>query len=243
MTQYWYRVRAHNLGGDSGNATAGPTTTTGQIPADPANLVASPFTVTTTPPAVSVKLTWTDNSTNETNFRIQRATDASFTAGLTNYTVGANVTTYNDTAVSPNIHYYYRVIALNADGPSGYSNTAEVTPMNLSLTSPTSLVATASPAGKASAVSLTWTDTDTNATTFIIERALDAGFTTGVTTFSIGRLGDVTSYTDRTVMPLTTYFYQVVAFNVLGSSLPSNTATVTTNSGASFIYLPLILKH
>ena len=241
-TQYWYRVRAVTVGPVSTYATAGPVTTTGQLPADPANLVASPFTVTTTPPAVTVNLTWTDNSSNETAFRIQRATDASFTTGLTNVMVGANVTTYADTAVSPNIQYFYRVIALNADGASAPSNTAVVTPAALSLASPTNLVATASAAGQAPAVSLSWTDNDTNVTTFIIQRATNAGFTVGLTNFTIGRLGNVTSYTDRTVAPLTTYFYRVVAFNVLGSSLPSNTATVTTNSGANYLYFPLILK-
>jgi FtsP/CotA-like multicopper oxidase with cupredoxin domain len=247
-TQYWYRVRAVTVTGTGGpvsawfNAAPFPVLTTGQLPADPANLVASPFTVTTTPPSVTVNLTWTDNSDNETNFRIQRATDASFTAGLTNYTVGANVTSYNDAAVSPNIQYFYRVIALNANGASAPSNTAIVTPAALSLPSPTNLTATASAAGHAPAVSLAWTDNDTNVTTFIIQRAADAGFTVGLASFSIGRLGNVTTYTDKTVAPLTTYFYRVVAFNVLGTSLPSNTATVTTNSGANYLYFPLILK-
>ncbi len=71
-----------------------------------------------------VALTWTDNSVSETNFTIQRATDANFTIGLTNFTVAGSVPNnatggtigFTDTAVAASTTYYYRVIATNKVG-------------------------------------------------------------------------------------------------------------------------------
>lgn len=74
-------------------------------------------------------LTWTDNSTNEANFNIERAPGScvvapTFTALAT---VGANVTTFTDTAVVEGSTYCYRVNASNTAGVSGYSNTVSRT--------------------------------------------------------------------------------------------------------------------
>ena len=63
----------------------------------------------------SVNLTWKDNSISETGFTIQRATNANFTAGLTNITVGPNIVTYNDTTAGGG-NNYYRVQASNVVG-------------------------------------------------------------------------------------------------------------------------------
>jgi hypothetical protein len=61
-------------------------------------------------------LTWTDTSANETGFRIERATDPAFTAGLTTFTVGEGVTVYTDSSVALATDYYYRVAAINTVG-------------------------------------------------------------------------------------------------------------------------------
>jgi hypothetical protein len=60
----------------------------------------------------TVTVTWTDNSTNETSFRIQRATNATFTTGLSTSAVGANVTTLVQSRPR-GVTYYYRVAAFN----------------------------------------------------------------------------------------------------------------------------------
>ena len=64
----------------------------------------------------SVLLNWTDNSISETGFIIQRATNATFTAGLKEFTVGPDVKTYRDTTAVPGTTYYYRVFATNVVG-------------------------------------------------------------------------------------------------------------------------------
>jgi hypothetical protein len=70
--------------------------------------------------ATRVVLTWNDNSTTETQFTIQRASDVNFTTGLTTFIVVSptpNTTgamTYTDTTVSNNTWYWYKVFANGA---------------------------------------------------------------------------------------------------------------------------------
>ena len=59
-----------------------------------------------------IDLVWTDNSTNETGFIIERSLNDNLSF-MPVGTVGANQTTYSDTGVSPGNRYYYRVFADN----------------------------------------------------------------------------------------------------------------------------------
>ena len=84
--------------------------------------------------ASQVSLAWNDNSTNETAFKIERA--LSNLAFVQVGTVGANVSTYVDTTVSPATAYWYRVRASNASGDSSYSNVITVTSPSVQGTAP-----------------------------------------------------------------------------------------------------------
>ncbi|HBL78095.1 MAG: hypothetical protein A2W90_13490 [Bacteroidetes bacterium GWF2_42_66] len=83
----------------------------------------------------SVGLSWTDNSTNETNFSIERSLMRG--SGYTVVgTVGQNVTAFtNNTGLTANTTYFYRVRATNASGNSAYSNVLQV--ITTSATTPT----------------------------------------------------------------------------------------------------------
>ena len=69
-----------------------------------------------------VVLAWTDNSGNESGFKIERSSDGvTFTQIAT---VGTNVTTYTNTGAKKT--FWYRVRAYNSGGNSAYSNTVRV---------------------------------------------------------------------------------------------------------------------
>jgi hypothetical protein len=73
----------------------------------------------------SVTVTWTDNSTNETGFIVQRRVGAGTWQQVATTTAGA--TSYTDTSVTAATSYGYRIIATNAVGPAAASNEALVT--------------------------------------------------------------------------------------------------------------------
>ncbi|MFT4968443.1 MAG: hypothetical protein ACI9O4_000172 [Chitinophagales bacterium] len=72
-------------------------------------------------------LNWTDNSTNETGFFIERS-EVSATAGFVTFGgfgVGSNITTFTDNSILVANSYYYRVKASN-DGCNDYSNVVQI---------------------------------------------------------------------------------------------------------------------
>ncbi|MBK9317106.1 MAG: PQQ-dependent sugar dehydrogenase [Acidobacteria bacterium] len=93
-------------------------TVNSQLPAAPTGLTAAAIL------RFRVELSWNDNSTNETGFKIERSTNGVSFSQIA--TVGANVRTYANTGLKQNTRYYYRVRAYNSSGDSGYSNTATV---------------------------------------------------------------------------------------------------------------------
>jgi hypothetical protein len=81
--------------------------------------------------AATGRLTWGDNSFNETGFEIERKSE--LCAGTTGTwaligTTAANVTTYDDTTVVENSPYCFRLRAYNSAGKSSYSPTVGGTP-------------------------------------------------------------------------------------------------------------------
>jgi len=194
-------------------------------PPAPVTLPAAPTGLTATAASATwVNLSWADNSNNETGFHIQRATDSGFSSGLATFTVGANVTTYADTSAVASTIYYYRVTSYNSAGDSassGASATTPAPPVTIPA-APTGLTATAASATR---VNLAWTDNSNNETGFHIQRATDSGFTSGLTTFTVG--ANVTTYADTSVVASTIYYYRVTSYNSAGDS-SATSATATT---------------
>ena len=73
-----------------------------------------------------VKLTWQENSTDETGFRIQRRVGSS-ARWIEIGTTDANVTMFSDAGLEPSTTYHYRVRALKKLVPSAFSNEAIAT--------------------------------------------------------------------------------------------------------------------
>ncbi|MBM3883762.1 MAG: hypothetical protein FJ387_29325, partial [Verrucomicrobia bacterium] len=78
----------------------------------------------------SIQVNWTDNSTGEANYKIERKIGAgSFS---TYATLAANSTGYNDTSVTPGTLYTYRVFAYSGIFASVYSAEASATAVSAS---------------------------------------------------------------------------------------------------------------
>ncbi len=73
--------------------------------------------------STSIRVNWTDNSSNEEKFRIERSTDGG-SAWYLKDSVSANTSEYTDYGLQPEKQYCYRVNAVNCYGISGYSNAA-----------------------------------------------------------------------------------------------------------------------
>ena len=71
---------------------------------------------------VQPKLFWSDNSSNETAFVIERKAEGGSYAQLTQVNPGQ--TSFVDTRAEKGIRYYYRVKAINGQASSAYSNEA-----------------------------------------------------------------------------------------------------------------------
>jgi subtilisin family serine protease len=124
-TTYYYRVRAYNNAGNSDYSNVAEVTTASQsTPTAPSNLVASEITQSQT------RLSWADNSDNESGFKIQRLNNNAW-SDLDR--VGANVTTYLVSGLNAGVTYKFRVRAYNANGDSAASNEVTVLTNNNSL--------------------------------------------------------------------------------------------------------------
>ncbi|HDQ71335.1 MAG TPA: hypothetical protein ENN19_04465, partial [Chloroflexi bacterium] len=177
---------------------------------------------------VQIDLGWTDNASGEDSFEIQRKTGAG--AFATVATVGANVTSYNDTGLTPETTYTYRVRALRGGSSSAWSNeTSATTQAPVPPNPPSNLAVTAS---SASQIDLTWTDNATDEDGFELQRK------TGTGTFAtIATLGaNVSAYSDTGLTPETTYTYRVRATKGNTNSAWSNEAAATTPSGPVIVF-------
>src|SRR6476620_11678736 len=72
-----------------------------------------------------VNLSWSDNSSDETGFKLQRSTNGTSFSLVA--TLGANATTYANSGLAGSTKYYYRLRAYNSAGGSKFSNVVNVT--------------------------------------------------------------------------------------------------------------------
>jgi hypothetical protein len=91
------------------------------IPADPTGLSVTELT------SSSISIAWTDNSTDEDGYKIERCTGANCTDFQLLATMPTNVASITDWGLSKNRTYKYRVCAYNSAGDSGYTNTTTAT--------------------------------------------------------------------------------------------------------------------
>ena len=210
---YWYRLRAFNAEGYTQYASVGVIM--------PPDVPAAPTNLTVTPISSSVlRLTWSDNSDNESRFDVYRSSDGT-NFGIIQY-LGPNTTSYDDANLAPNTLYYYRVYA-STSSASTASNQASGRTLPNPPSAPANLQVSA-PANNQ--LRLTWTDTSPDESGFKIDRSPD-GASWG-TSFTVNGANQ-TSYLDSGLPAATTFYYRVRAFSGGGESANSNVASGTTN--------------
>ncbi len=221
---YYYRVRAYNSGGTSGNSgTISLTTTPNLVPVPSLNPASS---VTST----SFRASW-NASSGATKYYLDVSTVNDFSAyvsGWQNVDV-ANVLTYNvNTNITAGNIYYFRVRAYNSSGTSGNSNVIMVK------TIPLPPVEQAASALSSSNFDANW-NTSSGATGYYLDVATDVGFTSFVSGFNNRDLGNVNTFTVTGLTGGTAYHYRIRAYNTGGISTSSGTIDVRTSAGGTVI--------
>lgn len=177
----------------------------------------------------AVTLSWTDLSSAETGYLIERNLEEAGWVAVT--TVRADATGYIDSELTPGAIYSYRVRAVRDTEQTDPSNTVELIPTPLP-GAPPSLSATGRIATTVfNDISLAWSDAATGETSFQIQRSLTG--TTAWTTLSSVASGG-TAYTDTTVLPDTTYHYRVRAVFAGGYSAYVSNSTASASENGSF---------
>jgi len=213
----------------------------GQAPAAPTALGAQPASAT------SVALTWTNNATNQTGFKLDRATDAGFTQNLITQDLPATPNSFTDTAtgLNPAGTYYYRIRATNTAGDSANSAPVSVT-IPVAPPKPTNAAVTAV---STTEIDLSWTDNaGRTADGYLIERRIGTGAFTNYATLPALNATPPGTYTwsDTNLTPGTSYEYHILAFNVSGNNdfaganattLPLAPSGVVATSGVGGVIL------
>lgn len=229
---YYYRLLAVNDTGKSAPSnTASANVTIPTVPAAPTGLAIASVTKGATTGNYYVNLTWKDNATNETGYKIFQSVNSATNFQLVK-TAATNATSYGvsigTTPVSGT--YYYKVVATNAAGDSQPSNTVSkaistvnppAAPSNLAVTK----VAKSLTSGDYF-VYLTWKDNSTNETGFQILQSINS-----TSNFQVVKTPAMNSTSYGVNIGSTpvkgTYYYKVIAVNAGGNSASSNTAQAT----------------
>jgi len=182
-------------------------------PAMATNLEVKPTAATT------LELTWVDNSSDETGFRVERKTGDGAFATIT--TTGPGATLFRDQNLAPGFVYTYRVIAVKDSLAADPSNEAS---WNLQLTTPSAPAAFSARVISFNTIELRWERTDYNATAFEIQRYSDGAWQPLVTLTDLA----ARSYVDTGLPEGTTFAYRIRSSNAQGGSEWQLSGDVTT---------------
>lgn len=176
-----------------------------------------------------VLLTWA-NISGETGFTIVVATDPTFTYDVQTHTVGSGILTYTPTGLNPSTPYWFKVYG-NETGHDANATVINVDTHAALVASP-SLVASLT---YDTNLVQTWSAVP-NATSYVLERATAADFSTGLTTVYSGARAP---FSDSGLTPATQYWYRVHGTASTYNIISYTTDTVTTLTALTAPSIPI----
>jgi hypothetical protein len=216
-TTYGYVIQATGPGGSANSNTLSVTTPAPPPPAAPTLNSATAVSST------EIDLAWTNNATNATGNRVLQCVGSSCTPSTVIATLTANATSYKNTGLAPSTSYTYVIEAFNSGGV-GDSNALTQTTMAPPPPPAAPVLTVGSPTKNS--LTLTWTESSTNVSTFDILRCKGVSCTPATVIHTVA--GTVLSYLDAHLSRRSTYRYQIRA-NSSGGQALSNIASGTTN--------------
>ena len=238
-TTYYYRVRASNACGTSGNSGSITVTT----PCVPPTVQASSFTASSVG-STSMTIGWTRGNGNNVMVIAKAGSAPTDPTSGTSYSanaayasgaaVGGGYCVYDGTgtsvavtALTASTTYYYAIYEYNTANTCYHltqltgnaTTTCSVAPPAPTSSAGTSVTTTSFVANWASSL---------NATDYSLDVCTDAGFTSFVSGYNNLNVGNVITYTVTALSPSSTYYYRVRANNACGASANSGSITVTT---------------
>jgi hypothetical protein len=190
-------------------------------PTQSSNLAASTPALSTSAPKVN--LTWTNAwqtapSPAATKITLMRATNNSFTANVTTFTLSPTATSYSDTSVGLHTTYYYQLRPENPQGYAPWSNVVNVTTPGRLPLAVTSVVVQGSgtnyirvgwtlPTGGGTITSLKFQNSQTSAT---------GPWSSGVTLPA-----NTTVYTNNGLTSKKKYWFRILSINADGQAISS----------------------
>lgn len=219
-TTYYYTVQAINAIGTSPSSN--------ELSAVLPTFPNAPVLTAIVAGNAQVSLSWTAPATGGspiTSYVLLRGTTQ---GGETSHITGiaASALSYVDTtSVVNNTQYFYTLKAVNGIGTSAASNELSATPSTGSTVPVAPTLVSAVPAN--GSITLNWTENNAGGspvTSFTVLRSTASGRETPLHS---GIVPTATSYIDSTVTDGVTYFYTVMAVNVVGNSAQSNEESAT----------------
>ena len=205
-TTYHYRIRPLNAGGIGPASNPASASTEAQPPpAAPTGLIATSIG------HARIDLAWTDNSTDEQAYELQRSTTGQDADFVTVAALPANTTAASDTSgLAPETTYFYRVRATKDFSASAWSSLASASTAPLP-------PPPAAPSGLAvlwlshDTVRIGWTDASFDETGFEVQRSPSGAEGTYVTVATTP--ADATSFTQSGLQTRAQYFYRIRSTN------------------------------
>lgn len=218
-TTYYYRIRAHNAGGDSQNSSTITVTTLPNPPYNPTIKSASDITQT------SCSLNWS-SAPSAIGYRMDIAINNEFTTFYSDFTlkkIGID-TMITLTGLTPNTTYFYRVSAYNNGGSSSSPGINSFTTLPNPPAAP--VIDTASLI-KQTGFTANWKSV-VKANGYLLDVALDHDFTTFIPDYKRKDVGNILSFNLTGLIENTIYYYRVHAYNTGGFSADSIATMVAT---------------